>query len=108
MTDALERAFAAVVPDGIACSLRFERSVSEYFSVRRGVTSPPRRSTNAGAMLTVEHGGAIGYAATTDLSEQGLRRALNEALEWAKASSGRMVPGFPASTLTGEKGSYAT
>src|SRR5690242_15735078 len=108
MTDALERAFAAVVPDGISCSLRTERSVSEYLSVRRGVPSPPRRSTNVGAMITVEHRGAQGYAATTDLSENGLRRALNEALEWAKASAGRMVPGFPASTLTSEKGSFAT
>jgi predicted Zn-dependent protease len=108
MTGALERAFAAIVPDGIACSLRTERSVSEYLSVRRGVASPPRRSTNTGAMLTVEHSGAQGYAATTDLSESGLRRALNEALEWAKASAGRMVPGFPASTLTAEKGTFAT
>src|SRR5438128_1978485 len=108
MTEALERAFAAIVPDGIACSLRTERSVSEYLSVRRGVASPPRRSTNTGAMLTVEHGGAIGYAATTDLSESGLHKAMIEALEWAKASSGRMVPGFPSSTLTSEKGSFTT
>src|SRR6185436_5248713 len=103
MTDALERAFAAIVPDGIACSLRTERSVSEYLSVRRGVPAPPRRTTNIGAMLTVEHGGAVGYAATTDLSEAGLRSALAEALEWAKASAGRMVPGFPPSMLTSEK-----
>src|ERR1041385_6455233 len=108
MTDAVERSFAAIVPDGIACSLRTERSVSEYLSVRRGVPAPPRRSTNSGAMLTVEHGGATGYAATTDLSEFGLRRTLNDALAWAKASSGRMVPGYPASTLTNEKGAYAT
>lgn len=108
MTDALERAFAAIVSDGIACSLRTERSVSEHLSVRRGVASPPRRSTNTGAMVTVEQGGAVGYAATTDLSEAGLRRALSEALEWAKASSGRMVPGFPSSMLTSEKGNYAT
>ena len=108
MTDALERAFAAVVPDGVACSLRTERSVSEYIAVRRGVPAPLRRATNVGAMLIVESGGAQGYAATTDLSETGLRDALNEALAWAKASSGRMVPGFPASTLTSEKGSYAT
>ena len=108
MTDALERAFAAIVPDGIACSLRTERSVSEYFSVRRGVAAPPRRSTNTGAMLTVEHQGAIGYGATTDLSESGLRAALTEAMEWAKASAGRMVPGFPPSTLTTEKGTFVT
>src|SRR5882757_8317809 len=107
MTEALERAFAAIVPNGIACSLRTERSVSEFLSVRRGVPAPPRRSTNVGAMLTVEYGGAQGYAATTDLSQSGLRSALDDALEWAKASSGRMVPGFPASTLTSDKGSFA-
>lgn len=108
MTEALERAFAAAVPSGIACSLRAERSVSEYMSVRRGVPAPPRRATNSGAMITVEYGGAQGYAATTDLSQLGLRRALDEALEWAKASSGRMVPGFPTSTLTSDKGTFAT
>jgi predicted Zn-dependent protease len=107
MTAAVERAFAAAAPAGVACSLRTERSVSEYFSVRRGVPAPPRRSTNVGAMLTVEHGGAIGYGATTDLSEAGLRRALTEALDWAKASAGRMVPGFPSSNLTSEKGEFA-
>ena len=68
MTEALERAFAAIVPDGIACSLRTERSVSEYLSVRRGVASPPRRSTNVGAMVTVEHSGAQGYAATVAIA----------------------------------------
>ena len=108
MSDALERAFAAVVPAGIACSLRSERTVGEYLSVRRGVAAPPRRSTNVGAMLTVEHNGGIGYAATTDLSEAGLRRTLTNALEWAKASAGRLVPGFPASTMTAEKGVFAT
>jgi predicted Zn-dependent protease len=108
MLEALERAFAAIVPDGIACSLRYEHTLSEHLSVRRGVASPPRRASNSGAMLTVEHGGGIGYAATTDLSETGLQHALTNALEWAKASAGRLVPGFPPSSLTAERGSYAT
>ncbi len=108
MFDALERAFTRAVPVGIDCSLRAERSISESYSARRGVPAPPRRSTSVGAMITVEHGGAIGYAATTDLSEQGLRRALTDALDWAKASTGRMVPGYPASALTGEKGTFDT
>jgi len=108
MFDALERAFSCAVPTGIDCSLRAERSVSESHSVRRGVPAPPRRSTNMGAMITVEHRGAIGYAATPDLSEQGLRHALAEALDWAKASAGRMVPGFPASSLSAEKGTFVS
>ncbi len=108
MFGSLDRAFANAVPSGIACSLRAEWTASEHYSVRRGVPAPSRRSTNLGAMITVEHGGAIGYAATTDLSERGLHHAISQALEWAKASAGRMVPGFPESNLTSEIGSFAT
>ena len=108
MFDAIERSFGNAVPEGIACSLRAERTVVESYSVRRGVAAPPRRSVSKGAMLTVEHNGAIGYAATSDLYEAGLRKAIGDALGWAKASTGRMVPGFPASNLTAANGTFAT
>ena len=104
MFDSLERAFAEALPPGVSCSLRAERSASEVDSVRRGVAGPPRRTTNVGAMVTVEQDGATGYAATTDMSRSGLRRAISEALDWARASAGRMVPGYPSSTMTAHKG----
>ena len=61
---------------GEFCSLRIVHSRSEYLSVRRGVVQPPHQNEDLGAMVTVfDKAGGAGYAATSDLSANGLRRA---------------------------------
>lgn len=74
-------------------ALRIERVQSETLSVARGVARPPAARTSEGAMVTVFAQGGLGYAATADLSEGGLARALAEAKDWAMATKGRMVAG---------------
>jgi predicted Zn-dependent protease len=49
-----------------------------------------------GAMVTVVDGGGAGYAATADLSRDGLRRALREARHWARRSAGCTLVDFEA------------
>jgi predicted Zn-dependent protease len=61
--------------------------------VRRGVVQPPHVSYDSGAMVTVWHGGGVGYAATPDLTLGGLRRAGEQALEWARLTAGCHVLG---------------
>ena len=108
MLESLERAFADAVPARTECSVRAEHSIEENLAVRRSAAEPQRRRVNTGAMVTVERNGGQGYAATTDLSVSGLRRAIDEASSWAEASAGRMVAGLGANGFTAAQGSYRT
>jgi len=108
MLESIERAFAGAVPAGVACSLRVERTIEERFTVRRNAAEPQRRRLNTGAMVTVEHNEGLGYSATTDLSAAGLRRAVDDAKDWAEVSSGRMVAGLGANGFTSARGRYET
>jgi predicted Zn-dependent protease len=108
MLESLERAFADAVPARTECSVRAEVAVDEQFTVRRNAAEPQRRRISSGAMVTVERNGGMGYAATTDLSAAGLRRAIDEAASWAEASAGRMVAGLGANGFTAAQGSYKT
>ena len=77
-----------------ACDFWSVRSVSELserITVRDDVAEPPSRQRDAGVMVQVMRDGALGYAATTDVSESGLRRAFAQATDLARASTGRGV-----------------
>ena len=43
---------------------------------------------DAGVMITVADGGGLGYAGTSDLSPDGLRRAMTRARDWAARERG--------------------
>jgi predicted Zn-dependent protease len=64
-------------------SIRVVRSRTEELSIQRAVAQPLRIGEDLGAMVTVVEGGGIGYAATPDLSREGLERAAIEARLWA-------------------------
>lgn len=91
MLDVLERRFKATAPKVDRCSLRFMQERHEQVSVRQDVVQPVQKSTDAGVMVTVIDQGGMGYAATSDLSEAGLRRAFERATEWARRTAGKMV-----------------
>ncbi len=57
-------------------------------------------------MVTVRHGGGLGYAATTDFSTSGLSAAIARAADAADLSAGRMVPGFPGPAPLTASASY--
>ena len=67
------------------------------------VTQPPRNLRSTGAMITITVDGASGYAATCDLSDRGLREAISNASNWAKACNGSSIQAvngarYPAQT----------
>ena len=94
--------FMDVRPAVDSCTLRWQREASESIRLRKGVVEPVRRQINAGVMVTVRHGGGEGYAATTDLSREGIRRACDRAKRWAEATRGRnLVPHDPAPVRAG-------
>jgi predicted Zn-dependent protease len=68
-------------------SLRFVEERSDIHVVRKNVAQPLEVVTDRGVMATVHADGGLGYAATSDLSPQGLARALAQALAWARATA---------------------
>jgi predicted Zn-dependent protease len=91
--DTVAAQFRTVAPAVDFCSLRIVEERDEHLAVRRGVVQPPHVSYDRGAMVTVWQGGGVGYAATSDLTASGLRRAGAQALEWAERTAARHLLG---------------
>jgi predicted Zn-dependent protease len=73
------------------CAARFVEERSERITVRQNVVEPVAHDVDAGVMITVMHGGGYGYAATSDVSEPGLRAAVEQARRWADATRARAL-----------------
>ena len=104
----LEERFRQIAPNVDFCSLRFVREHTEFLSVRQNVLQPVATSEESGAMLTVHDGGGMGYAATSDLTLSGLRRAALQARDWAQQSAGRSVIDCTTIAMEPCQGEYAT
>ena len=105
--DTLEQRFRNALTLGIdEATLRVIDEESEWLAVTRGTVQPVHSSFDSGAMVTVWSGGGTGIAATSDVSESGLRAALAEAKRWADATAERAIAVAPPS-LT-HSGSYAS
>lgn len=92
MIDVLEDRFRQVLPPDVEyCSIRYAEERGEHLSVRQGVVQPVSTSLDAGAMVTVWTGGGLGYAATSDLTDDGLRAAVDQARRWARITAGISV-----------------
>jgi predicted Zn-dependent protease len=81
---ALKRHFAALHCAAEHWSLRYVRQDDRQLWVRKHIAEPPRFSRDEGAMLSVRLAGVEAYAATSDLSRQGLQAALEQATELAR------------------------
>ncbi len=100
--ETISQRFRRLVPNGLDhASLRLVQEHSNVTRVRQNVVEPAERSVDRGAMVTVIAGDGLGYAATSDLSDSGLRAATDRAVQWAELSRGRSVfdgrvPALPA------------
>lgn len=65
-------------------TLRWRRDWHQDIAVRRDVVQPPVLTCDEGVMISVVHRGGLGWAATSDLSEDGIARAVTHALELAQ------------------------
>ncbi|HCP48277.1 MAG TPA: peptidase C69 [Deltaproteobacteria bacterium] len=91
MHETIQARFQAAAPAVDFCSLRLVSTRTEQLWVRQDILQPVNTSTDVGAMLTVMDGGGLGYAATSDLSESGLREAAQRALTWAQRTQDQCV-----------------
>jgi len=94
MLETLESLFRQVMPRVDFCSLRFVNERQEQVRVRQNIPQPVQRATDVGAMITVMHGGGLGYGATSELNASGLRWAAEQAAYWASRTAGRAVFDF--------------
>ncbi|MFC3149103.1 TldD/PmbA family protein [Piscinibacterium candidicorallinum] len=94
-----------------ACDFWSARAVtetSEQLQVRQNVAEAPSRSRDAGVMVTVMDGGGLGYAATSDTSDSGLRAAFVRAKEAAQAVAGKTVFDYRQVAMPKPNGRYAS
>jgi predicted Zn-dependent protease len=101
----LEEMVRKVAPEG-GWSVRAVTETSEQLMVRLDAPQAPVRQRDSGLMVTVVRDGAQGAAATSDVSESGLRLAFAQAAELAKASAGRSVVDFSAVPTPSASGSF--
>ncbi len=83
----IARQFNSVAPDTDFWTLRLTDEAHESISVRQNVMQPVYNQRARGALLTVVSGDGCGYAATSDLSSGGLKKAVRMASDWALLSS---------------------
>ena len=78
--------FRNVVPGVDFWSLRLVADRHETLGMRQGVAEPPRHALSRGAHITFIDGDGLAYAASSELTREGLRRACDEAREWLRCA----------------------
>jgi predicted Zn-dependent protease len=73
-----------LAPDLDYWTVRVVAEESESLSVRQGVVEPTRIQSRCGAMISLIRGTGMGYAATSNLSREGLGAAFGRAADWAE------------------------
>ncbi len=107
-TDPTADLFARLRADVAFYAVRLVEEDSETISVRKGVPQPFVRRIDRGAMVTVIDRGAYGYAATSDLSRDGLQAALERACDWAAATRSTSVLQYPMPSDPAPRGHYGS
>jgi predicted Zn-dependent protease len=106
MLDTLETQARKAAPSGIQhWAVRGVSERSEQLCVRQNVAEAPALSRDEGVMVTVIDGG-LGYAATSDTSEAGLREAFSRAATLARASAGKTVFNYASLQMPRPSGRY--
>lgn len=106
--DTVVKSFRKLLPALDFWSLRLVAEHRESISVRQGVLQPLNNSYQRGAFLTVGENGGMGYAATSDLSSNGLMQALAQARKWAAQTKECNLIGVKELSKLSAQGVYQT
>ncbi|MCK5718366.1 MAG: TldD/PmbA family protein [Thiomargarita sp.] len=106
MQDLIKQRFYKIIPKVDFCSLRYVAEHSEKLVIRQNVMEPPVTKKDIGVMITVFDQGGAGYAATSDLTESGLRRAVKQAQSWAICSRKQSIVDFSKIAMPQIQGHY--
>ncbi len=108
MHELIQRRFQKLIPKVDFCSLRYLEERSEILKVRQNIAQPPTHRYDMGVMITIIDQGGLGYAATSDLSETGLRNAIAKAQQWAQQTQQNQLIDFTKFTMPHQQGKYAS
>ncbi|MFV2060276.1 MAG: TldD/PmbA family protein [Gammaproteobacteria bacterium] len=108
MLDLIASRFKKIAPAVDFWSLRIVNDQRQQIAVRQDILQPVQNSSSAGIMLTVIIGDGIGYAATSDVTESGLRTAITHASQIANYTKGKLVFNVSDLTRPSTSGQYAT
>lgn len=104
----LDSALPAIDIDADFWSLRFVDETTDSHVVRKNVPLPFATSQDRGVMASVYAGGGYGYAATGDLSPQGIRRVLQRARDWAQVTARHAIADSRELPRPAPRGTYAS
>jgi predicted Zn-dependent protease len=108
MLDLIATRFKKIAPAVDFWSLRIVSEQSQDITVRQDILQPVQNGSGAGVMLTIINSGGIGYAATSDITELGLKKAISLASNFAKYSSGKLVFNANDMARPTKSGDYST
>jgi len=100
--------FKTLAPAVDFWSLRLVKEHDESLRVRQNILQPLHTHHSLGAMLTIADKNGLGYAASSDLSRQGLQSMIAQAQQWALHSRGKSVLSPQALTRPQQSGFYQT
>ncbi len=98
--------FKKTCPKVDFASLRYHRDQDDTVSVRQDILQPLSTGRDEGAMVTVHMQGGVGYGATSELSEAGLRAAFAKAVAWAEKNRGVTVTDYSRVPMPHPKGVF--
>ena len=97
-----------LLPPSDYASIRMVDTTVRDIKIVRGVTPPPMQFQSTGAMITVHHQGGLGYAATSDLTESGLKQAGLVALQRATRFANSSAVPYDQIRMPHSQGQYQT
>ena len=108
MFENIKNFFKEELPNIEFCSLRFVSTDSDYICIRQGNLEPIMQMHDSGYMITIIHNGSMGYAASSDVSRNGLKTTIARALEWANYSKGKMILDYSGMKTAHPKGEFVS
>jgi predicted Zn-dependent protease len=106
LSNRLERLFshflkksALTYEDITYCSFRYVEERSETLTIRQDIMQPLRQRHDVGIMVFIIAREGMGYAATSDLSDEGLLKAFRQAWQWVNYAREKMVFNFAMTPL---------
>lgn len=100
--------FSKLVKNGEFATIRIVSSYSESISVRSDVLAPVSFDNDSGYMITVYCGDGSGYAASTDMTENGIKKTFEKAQHWAQFNKKHSVVPFSKIEKLNPSGTYSS
>ncbi len=104
----VRNSFLEASETGVFATMRVVLSHSQSIGVRQDVSEPPAFADDTGYMITVYDKDGSGYAASSDLSREGIFKTYRKAKDWAQFNNGKSVVPFSEFDRLTPKGSYSS